>query len=353
MARIVLLSATPDPADNEENVAPVSDLRERAARDKFGVHSLTTDAAAADVILFVEAYGAGPYFERVRRHQLTRKYREKCFIFCSNPFVIPLLPGIYTGIERRWRSRRTVCGFYLGMPENPFTTFTAPADDLPYLFSFMGSTANAAVRRGIAALEHPRGLVQDTAADFTRVLHGQMDERERRDYHRRYAEATKASKFVLCPRGLSVSSIRLFETMRMGRAPVILSDGWVEPPGPSWDKFAIRVRERDCAKIPQILEEREHEATRMGELAREQWLEWFSEETAFHRVVEWCLQIKRERRLPESVARWPVYLQFLRRFHMRRLAGAKLRALRRAAARPVITQLAAPKPTLREQGWQP
>ena len=50
-----------------------------------------------------------------------------------------------------------------------------------------------------------------------------MDAREQQDYQRRYAETTKASKFVLCPRGLSVSSISLFETMRMGRVPVILA----------------------------------------------------------------------------------------------------------------------------------
>jgi hypothetical protein len=129
----------------------------------------------------------------------------------------------------------------------------------------------------------------------------------------------KASKFVLCPRGLSVSSIRLFETMKTGRVPVILSDGWVEPPGPAWEKFAIRVREADLARLPQILEEREADAVRMGELARREWLEWFAEETAFHTAVEWCLQIKARRRIPEQLQRWPLYLQYLQPFHFRRV----------------------------------
>ena len=321
MAQVVLLSATPPDDRTREHLAPLEDLRQSAAADRFGVHQVIEEADRADVILFVESYGAGWHFERVRRHPYTRRYREKCFIFCANPFVIPFLPGVYTGIDRRWASRRTVSGFYLDVPKSRFTTFTPPGDDLPYLFSFMGSLGTAPVRAKLAQLSHPRGFVQDTAADFARALHGQMDEREQQDYQRRYAEMTKASKFVLCPRGLSVSSIRLFETMRMGRAPVILSDGWIAPPGPDWESFAIRVPEEECDRIPQILEQREHEAVQMGERARAEWVEWFSREAAFHRIVESCLTIAAGRAVPERLARLPVYLQYLRPFHLRKLIG--------------------------------
>src|SRR4029077_18783462 len=100
--------------------------------------------------------------------------------------------------------------------------------------------------------------------------------------------------FVLCPRGLSVSSIRLFETMRMGRAPVILSAGWVAPTGPRWASFALRIREREFARIPRLLEEREGEAVQMGERARKEWEEWFSEEVLFHPLVELCLDSTRQ-----------------------------------------------------------
>jgi hypothetical protein len=158
-----------------------------------------------------------------------------------------------------------------------------------------------------------------------------MDAREQQDYRRRYAEITKASKFVLCPRGLSVSSIRLFETMRMGRAPVILSDDWVAPPGAAWDAFAIRVAERDWERIPQILEAREHEAVAMGKRARTEWVEWFSREVAFHRIVDSCLALRAQRVLPERIARWPVYLQYLRPFHARKLVRRLAHARREPA----------------------
>lgn len=329
MARVVLLSATPEDDQTDFNLATLHDLQKCVELDRFGVHSVTTDPNAADLIVFAEFYGAGWYFEGVRRHPLLRQYREKTFLFCANPFVIPLLPGVYAGVEKQWSSARTRPGFYLGRTRNEFTTYSPPAHDLPYLFSFMGSIRNAPVRRKLATLTHPRGFFQNTTEDFDRILHRKMERRERLDYDRRYAELTKASKFVLCPRGLSVSSIRLFETMRMGRVPVVLSDEWMPPAGPRWEKFSIRVNESEFIQIPRLLEQREPEAVAMGELARKEWEEWFSDEVVFHRLVESCLDIWNERRIPESLARWPAYLQFLRPFHLRRILGEKYRSLRR------------------------
>jgi hypothetical protein len=336
MARVVLLSATPADDESGFNLAPLRDLQKCAELDRFKIHCVISDPEAADLIIFAEFYGAGWYFERLRQHPLVRKYRDKTFLFCANPFVIPLLPGVYAGVEKRWSSARTRPGFYLGRTRNEFTTFSPPAHDLPYLFSFMGSIRNAPVRSKLATLSHPRSFFQNTMEDFDRVLHGKMDTRERLDYDRRYAELTKASKFVLCPRGLSASSIRLFETMRMGRVPVILSDDWIPPLGPLWEKFSIQVVERDFAQVPHLLEKREAEAVAMGNLAREEWEQWFSDEVLFHRLVESCLDIQRRRRIPESLARWPAYLQFLRPFHLRRRLGAKYRALRRAIGWPAI-----------------
>jgi hypothetical protein len=112
--------------------------------------------------------------------------------------------------------------------------------------------------------------------------------------------------------------------------PVILSDQWAEPSGPDWERFSIRVRERDFREIPQLLERRESEAVRMGQLARTQWEQWFSDHAAFHRVVEWCLLIRARRRLPETLARLPAYLQLLRPFHLRYALRTPYRAAREA-----------------------
>ena len=333
MARVFLLSVTPEDDQTDFNLAPLQQAQKCAQIDRFHVHSLANDPAAADLIIFVEFYGGGWYFKRVRRHPLVRRFREKCFLFCANPLVIPLMPGVYAGVERPWATSRTRPGFYLGRPMNEFTTYTPPSHDLPYLFSFMGSVRNAPVRAKLSTLRHPRCFFQDTTRDFDRVLNRKMEHRERLDYERRYAELTKASKFVLCPRGVSPSSIRLFETMRMGRVPVVLSDGWVSPVGPQWDNFSLCVRERDFNRLPALLEKLEPEAVKMGRLARTEWERWFSDDVLFHQLVELCLDIRAKRKLPESLSRWPAYLQFLAPFHFRRAVGRAYRALRKAMSR--------------------
>jgi hypothetical protein len=328
MAQVFLASATPRDDQTDYNLAPLHALRQGAALDRFRRHTLVENPFAADLIIFAEYYGGGFHFERVRAHPLVRRHRAKCFLFCSNAIAIPFLPGIYASVEKRWSSSRTCGGFYLGLPKNEFTTFTSPDEDLPYLFSFMGSIRNSPVRRDLAQLSHPRAFFKNTSDEFELLLQLRLSQRDRLDYYRRYAELTKASKFVLCPRGVGASTIRLFETMRMGRVPVILSDEWVPPEGPSWEKFSLRVPEKDLAAIPRLLETLESSAVAMGQLARRQWEEWFSPEVAFHRVVEDCLMIKQRRRVPEALARWPVYLQLARPFHLRRLLRRKYEALR-------------------------
>src|SRR4051812_20062819 len=126
MARVFLLSATPEDDQSDFNLAPLREAEESARRDRFQIHSVVDDPEVADLIVFVEFYGGGWYFERVRSHPLVRRYREKCFLFCANPFVIPFLPGVYAGIEKAWTSSRTRPGFYLGRTQNPFTTYTSP-----------------------------------------------------------------------------------------------------------------------------------------------------------------------------------------------------------------------------------
>src|SRR5256714_8568460 len=162
MARVFLLSAAPPEQRNDYNLAAYRTLLASANTDRFGVHVLTDDVEAADIILFAELLGTGLHFEGVRRHPLVKQYREKCFMFCSNAFVIPFLPGVYASVGKRWASRRTQGGFHVSLLQNEFSSFTPAAADLPYLFSFIFSTASAPVRRHLAAILHPAAFFRST-----------------------------------------------------------------------------------------------------------------------------------------------------------------------------------------------
>ena len=119
---------------------------------------------------------------------------------------------------------------------------------------------------------------------------------ERAPFYLAYADAMASARFSLCPRGVGAASIRLYESMKMGRPCVILSDAWHPNDGVDWDSFSIRVPEADVLRIPQILEEHADRAAEMGLRARAEWEKWFSEKVRFHRVVELCLDIRRARR---------------------------------------------------------
>ena len=73
--------------------------------------------------------------------------------------------------------------------------------------------------------------------------------------------------------------------MQAGRAPVIISDHWVAPPQVDWS-FAIRVREKDIADIPDILQSYEAEAIDRGRAARLAWEEVYAPDVLFDTAVE-------------------------------------------------------------------
>jgi hypothetical protein len=133
------------------------------------------------------------------------------------------------------------------------------------------------------------------------------DQARKHAFWQQYAEAIQQSAFGLCPRGIGTSSVRIFDVMQSGRVPVILSDDWVLPDGPDWASFSILVPEKDVESIPERLEAKRGEAERMGRLARKAWEDWYADDVVFHRVVQWCCDIRDQRVLREAILRWSVY----------------------------------------------
>jgi hypothetical protein len=175
-----------------------------------------------------------------------------------------------------------------------------------HLYSFVGSLSTDPIRKQLSLLQHPRGLIKDTS-NQNDYIWWEAPPEVKAQFRQEYADTLRQSKFILCPRGISPSTVRLFETMKTGRVPVILSDDWVAPVGPDWDTFSVRVPEARIAELPAILEERETNSERMGAKARTAWESWFSPAVHFHRIVEWCLEIQSTRPLPE---RWGQYLAY-------------------------------------------
>lgn len=310
--------------------AEVRLLRELAQRDVFGRYELTEDPIAADLLLFVESARddgpAGVHFEGVRRDPLYRRFRDKAFLYSALDWPVAFVPGVFPSIERGWCWRsRARSGAYFGVSNPHIAPQPLPPDGAPphFLASFVGCTSKTTVRYRLLALRDPAIHVVDNTAAFLGALEThRVDELER--LKREFAAISGASRFILCPRGRGVSSIRLFEAMQMGRVPVVLADGWVPPDGPDWNSFLVRVRERDIDRLPDLLRELDPTAAARAGAARLAWEAWFAPEVLFHRICDACHDML-GRRVPLWATQGLCYLHFLRPLHGRRLLRETLR----------------------------
>jgi hypothetical protein len=312
-------------------LAPTSEddhlrMCDSARHDRYGRHKLIENPEDADIILFVGSQHSD--FWDVRNDPLVQRFRDKCFLYHSEDLILPFLPGIYPSLRSRdnFFGRAAPGGYtsvlHIDIPHLPFNP------QARYLFSFRGSFAtHPASRNRLATLaEHPRGFVQDLSL----TMQGDSAHAPG-DHRRQFLELLQNSKFSLCPRGRSPSSWRLFETLRAGRVPVIIGDEWMEPMiSTEWKTFSIRVRERDVAHIPAILQEREGEAETMSRLARQIWDEWFSMEAFFHRTVDECLTLQKQRTWSERYARHVIWLALCRPQNFRTFLVSRLRKSVRA-----------------------
>jgi hypothetical protein len=283
-------------------------LIDAAKHDRFGEHSLTGEADAADVILL--SGGTGPDLRDVRRHPLVRRHREKCFLYHNGDRILPVIPGVYASIEKRWHlPSRTRSGYFLRVCDHGGIEAGPDIAACPYLASFLGAADNAPVRRKIMQIRSDRFLLRDTG------VASPADAKEQRI--RQYVDSLRQSKFILCPRGGGASSYRLFEALKARRIPVILSDPWVPPEGPDWESFSLRVPESRVGELPELLQAVEPQAEAMAEKALVAWNTWFAKDVAFHRLVGWCLSIQASRRLPERVLRHVTWFYMLHPYHFR------------------------------------
>lgn len=313
MADVFLTSAAPP--NDPDHSHPYDELRrmERSAEcDQFGVHSTVSDPSSADIILYVESefYNPIEQYNKASKDKNHFENLDKIFIFSTYNKPLAILPGIYANIKKEYFDKKRVrSGFYHRVFDHRHIPDYEEYVEKEYLYSFVGNVSTHQIRKRIFEIDRsPNSILVDTSRY---APYGNLDSESWEELTNRYVEICQQSHFVLCPRGDAVSSIRLFECMRMGCAPVIISDQWVPPEGPNWEDFSIRIDEENVKNIPKILSEKVHKSNKMGKKARKNWEKWFSKKSTFHRVVEWCIDIRRERELPERLLRLSVLPQLL------------------------------------------
>jgi len=277
-----------------DDLKPVANFKKYAQADSINNHSIVNNPADADIILFVEDIISNKdyYSKKLLNHPLVKRYRHKAYIYNPRDFTWYILPGLYTCLPQEINNSN----FTLGSPYLETINEFIECDfskEPKFLFSFYGALSSPS-RQEIIKLTHPRASIRLSTHKMYVADKPKQPQQE-------YAELLSDSKFVLCPRGISSSSIRLFETLKAGRVPVILSDNWVRPIGCDWDKFAVFVPENEVASIPALLEREEANWPEKARMARQVWEELFAPQTIFNYCINCLLQLHPRQPMPLSM----------------------------------------------------
>ena len=274
---------------------PARVLRDLAGISQGSRHRLAASPGAADVILLAFSPKAQRHVS-LARHPLRLEFPDKVLVYDMHDRPAPAWPGVYVNISRRRYDRRY---------QEPWAYVQLPIESAPpdvdrthcpdLLFSFVGRCSHP-IRRQVLALRHPRALVETANFKIGRFWTQITDEHE--EMRVRYYHNLARAKFILCPRGLGLSSFRLYEALAAGRVPVIVSDSWVPPAGPEWGSFSIRLPERELGKVVDVLLERECEYDALAWAARRTHERWFAPERRFERIVDCCERLM-EREAPQ------------------------------------------------------
>ena len=268
-------------------------------------HALVSDPESADIILVV-FIREDPWGNKILEHALINKFPGRCFSLTDSHRTLFLNHGVYaSGVKSILSMRRVRTGSYTAYSDrylNPYIRAHTPSarDSVgkKFLLCFVGRKSSD-LRDDIFRLNFERRdiLIEDSSA-FDLWGGGDAGKDERQKY---YYDMLLSSKFSLCPRGDSANSLRLFESMQVGVAPVIISDRWIYPKGPKWHEFSVIVKENHLSDLEKIVQSYETSYAEMGASARQAFETHFDESVYFNYIIENCVDIMRTQRIPEVV----------------------------------------------------
>jgi hypothetical protein len=252
-------------------------------------HQLSLDTGEADLILApIQGGGYGLFFQDLRKSEFFHRHRKKLLIYSPDDLVYPLIPGIFSSASRLSAELGWACGAHYVSNHIHQHQFN-PAPLLPerdLLFSFLGSTKTHPIREKLLDLKHSRGFIFDSMPRKSQQCWWEQDSNSVSALFQQFKTILERTKFALCPRGISASTIRLFEAMEAGCVPVVISDQLVLPMGPEWSSFCVQIPEHKIASIPTVLQKLEPSFAVMSQQSRIAWENYFSPQATFHTLVE-------------------------------------------------------------------
>jgi Exostosin family len=261
---------------------------------------LVDDPETANLILVVDIKEAN-VFQNLRENNIWRLYPQHSFGYYEGDNPPAILHGVYSSATRTkgLLGRMQSTGYPFAeywLPNLPQCGNLAFSDEKKYLMNFTGRRSHA-IRKTLFKLNLQESLIIDTTKSYYHFSKILIDNNE---MQRQYWMRLNASKFALCPCGAGSSSIRLFQAMSIGVAPVIISDSWIPPIGPKWHEFALFLPESRIFYIYEFIKFYEHEHESRGRAAKLAFEEYFSHPKILDQIFKSIDKIKTAQQINEK-----------------------------------------------------
>lgn len=263
----------------------------------------------ADIIIIQEqnSFKNFRYINDLLSDPLFIKYADRIFTINDDDCATGLLKGVYTSLPRyRFDENIHVAVPYMHFP-NEQVFMPQQKFEPKLLASWRGNIKSNALRPRMFAdlADRPGIIVQKTSSWLNHK------EEEKADYVNLILNA----RFSICPAGWAPVSFRIYESMALGRCPVILADNFVPPDGPDWKSFALFFPEKKTNELYNHLVLKEEESLKLGQNAQENWETYFSDDRIneyYARALISILNNKRTSTNEEEFRRWKsVRLQWI------------------------------------------
>lgn len=226
----------------------------------------------ADVILIQEndSYKNFHYIKELLSDPIISKYPEKVFTINTDDSATGLLRGLYTCLPSTRISEEIYTAVpYVKFPNDLVLNVEVEEKKNPkFLAVWRGNIKSNKLRSKLVA-----SLESKERCRIEQSLSWMKFEKEEQEI---YVDLIKNSKFSICPAGWAAATYRIYESMALGRCPVILADDFVPPKGPDWDEFALFYPENKIDDLHFFLLCNEHLAETYGKKALQAWNKFFS-----------------------------------------------------------------------------
>lgn len=227
------------------------------------------DEADALIIQEKTCFKDFKYISALLRDPVISKYPNKVYTINSDDCATGLLKGVYTSLPKKRLNTNIHRSIpYAEYPNELIHNQNYINNNPTYLASWRGNIKSNKIRTKLLKefKANPRININTTDS----WLNHSLEEKET------YINIIINSKFSICPAGWAPVSFRIYESMALGRSPVILADDFTPPEGPIWTDFALFIPEHKIHRIEQILQQKEYLYKQLGDKSRHAWEQYFS-----------------------------------------------------------------------------